>query len=323
MIGLTGRILYISGLVSPNYRWVVFSEFATLLFGATVFLFTRSSLTGETFDRRDLAHYVPALIYNILVTFFFILPDDTTLAARTESGMQYTLILVFVGVGLCINITYWALSLKCFLTARNRLGNEVSHAIKTGFFLHFLMAIGLCMAIWLSLYLMGLLKLLNFDRLAWQLVWMSIALVILFITFYSIKTPEVFKVARMTRKKKYAHSKLTVKDMGRLKVTLEQLMEEKKPYLNQKLMKEELAELLGVSKPEIARLLNEHIGMNFFQFVNYYRIKEFIALAKTRGMENLTLYGLAQEAGFNSKTTFNKAFKDIMGITPKKYFQNS
>ena len=78
--------------------------------------------------------------------------------------------------------------------------------------------------------------------------------------------------------------------------------------------------MLGVNNPEVARLLNEKIGMNFFEYVNYFRIREFIELAKMDRAKNLTFFGIAQEAGFNSKTTFNKSFKKIMGTSPSEYF---
>lgn len=118
---------------------------------------------------------------------------------------------------------------------------------------------------------------------------------------------------------KYAQSKLSNTDLNRLKETLDNLMVEKKPYLNNKLLKAELAEMVGVSNPELARLLNERIGMNFFEYVNYYRIMEFIKLAQSEEGKSMTFFGLAQEVGFNSKTTFNKSFKKLMGVTPKQY----
>ena len=96
-------------------------------------------------------------------------------------------------------------------------------------------------------------------------------------------------------------------------------MEQKKPYLNNKLLKAELAEMMGISNPELARLLNERIGMNFFEYVNYHRIMAFIELAKTEKGKSMTFFGVAQEVGFNSKTTFNKSFKKLMGVTPKQY----
>jgi len=97
-------------------------------------------------------------------------------------------------------------------------------------------------------------------------------------------------------------------------------MIEKRSYLNKELLKAELSDFLGVSNPEMARLLNEGFGMNFFEFVNYYRIKELIPLAESEKLKNLTFAAIAEEAGFNSKATFNKAFRDIMGKTPREYF---
>lgn len=46
--------------------------------------------------------------------------------------------------------------------------------------------------------------------------------------------------------------------------------------------------------------------MNFFEFVNYYRIKEFIQLAESEKLKNLTFAAIAEEAGFNSKATLIK-----------------
>lgn len=70
-------------------------------------------------------------------------------------------------------------------------------------------------------------------------------------------------------------------------------------------------------------MLNEQVGMNFFEYVNYYRIKAFIELAKTEKAKSMTLFGLAQEVGFNSKTTFTNAFKRLMGTTPSQYFKSN
>ncbi|MEO0877599.1 MAG: helix-turn-helix domain-containing protein, partial [Bacteroidota bacterium] len=77
----------------------------------------------------------------------------------------------------------------------------------------------------------------------------------------------------------------------------------------------------GISHPELARLLNERIGMSFFEYVNYHRIQEFIRLSQKDDASGYTFFGLAQRAGFNSKATFNKSFKQLMGCTPSAYFR--
>ncbi|PWL37832.1 AraC family transcriptional regulator [Flagellimonas aquimarina] len=321
-VGLTGRIIYISELFGQNFRFYSFSEFSILMFGSTIYLFTRSSLKGAPFHPSDLIHYIPGVIYILIIVVYFMLPSDQIIGERAKSGELYRSITLLVGIGLAFNITYWILSCRIFFQVKKGLRNELSYSIKTQFFSNFLTAIGLCLTCWLVVYFISILGVDTIERTARRTIWLGIALIILFIAYYGIKEPELFKFGKYREAKKYQQSKLSMQDLDNLKTTLETLMTEKKPYLNRKLAKSELSEMLGVSNPEIARLLNERIGMNFFEYVNFYRIKEFVELAKSQKAENLTFFGLAQEAGFNSKTTFNKSFKKLMGMSPKDYFQN-
>lgn len=319
-IGLLGRVLYVSKVFGDNFRFITLSEFAILLFGATVFLFTKSSLNNRKFVFNDLIHYVPGIVYILIVIFYFMVPSDEVIVARIKSGELYTVVSILVGIGLTFNCMYWALSLRQFLRFRGELKNELSYTLKTQFFLNFLIAIGVCLLVWTGIYITSLLGNDTMERDTRKFIWLGIAFIILFIAYYGMIAPDLYRIQSFNLTQKYSQSKLSYADLDTLKAQLEQMMTAKKPYLNNKLMKAELAAMLGVSNPELARLLNERIGMNFFEFVNYYRIKEFISLAKTEKAKELTFFGLAQEAGFNSKTTFNKAFKSLMGTSPSAYF---
>ncbi|OJJ17738.1 AraC family transcriptional regulator [marine bacterium AO1-C] len=319
-IGLTGRVVYMSEIFGKNFRLITISEFAILFFGATIYLFTRSSLLNKKFSYRELVHYIPGVVYATLIVFLFIIPSEAAYRAKFKSGELLVISTLFAGVGLLFNITYWALSLRLFFNYRKKLQNELSYSVKTQFFLNFLIAIGVCLFCWVVVYFISIYGNKFIARPTHHGLWLSIAFIILFIAYYGMTEPDLFKLATIIKPKKYAQSKLSTKDLDRLKDKLDQLMEKNKPYLNRKLVKAELAELLGVSNPEIARLLNERIGMSFFEYVNYYRIKEFVALAKTDKAQQFTIFGLAQEAGFNSKTTFHKSFKKLMGTSPGDYF---
>ncbi len=322
LIGLSGRVLYISEIFGKDHRLIAFSEFAILLFGSTIYLFTRSSLLNKRFSYQDLVHYIPGLFYTLFVIFYYMLPPSEVINIRVKGGELFRVVTILVGIGLLFNSTYWLLSLQLFLRFRKNLRNELSYSIKTQFFLNFLIAIGLCLLSWIIVYFISIFSLEMFEIQVRGVIWLSITLIILFIAYYGMIAPDLFRMKPIENIQKYTQSKLTLTDLNELKVQLEKLMEEKKPYLNNKLLKAELAEMLGVNNPELARLLNENIGMNFFEYVNYYRIKEFIVLSKTDKVKNLTFFGLAQEAGFNSKTTFNKSFKKLMGTSPSKYFNN-
>lgn len=318
-IGLIGRIINISEVFGTDFRFIAFSEFATLFFGATIYLFTRSSLLGTEFTMKDLRHFIPGIVYIIFVVFVFILPSNEVIGNRARSGELQRTINIFMGTALTFNITYWVMSLNTFIQFQKQLKNELSYAIQTRFFINFLTAIGICLLSWTTLYFLSIFGDQMTERNARQFIWLGITFIILIITYYGIRSPELYQVAPLIKPKKYAQSKLSNTDLELLRSQLEAIMEEKKPFLNNKLLKSELADMLGVSNPEMARLLNEKVGMNFFEYVNYHRIKEFVSLAKTEKAKSLTFFALAQEAGFNSKTTFNKSFKELMGSSPKEY----
>ena len=322
LIGLSGRVLYISEVFGKDFRLIAFSEFATLLFGSTIYLFTKSSLFHKKFSYQDLVHYVPGFFYVLFVVFYFMLPSNEEIGARIKSGELSRTITLSIGIGLLFNITYWLLSIDQFLKFRKNLRQELSYIVKTKFFLNFLITIGFCLLAWVVVYIMSIFGFEMIERESREVIWLSIALIILFITYHSIISPDLYRLKSLTKGQKYTQSKLSIEDLDGLKLNLEKLMEEKKPHLNNKLLKAELADMMGISNPEMARLLNEKIGMNFFDFVNYYRIKEFVILTKTERAKNLTFFGLAQESGFNSKTTFNKSFKKLMGSSPSEYFSN-
>lgn len=322
LIGLSGRVLHISDIFGKNFRLIAFSEFATLLFGTTAYLFVRASLTGARFNKRDLLHYIPSVAYMAFIAVYFMIPTDTIIYERIESGELKRAIFACHAVGLLVNTIYWSLSLHEYVRFRESAKNEFSYSLKLQFLFNFIVAIGICLLVWIIVYLISISGFEMFERELRHFIWMSIALIVLFLAYYGMISPDVFRITPIETIQKYAQSRLSHTDLDRLKDTLETLMIDKKPYLNNKLLKAELAEMLGVSNPELARLLNENIGMNFFEFVNYYRIKEFISLAETEKAKTLTFFGLAQEAGFNSKTTFNKSFKRLMGASPTEYFNN-
>ena len=100
---------------------------------------------------------------------------------------------------------------------------------------------------------------------------------------------------------------------------LRQYMGQKKPFLNGDLSLEKLAEQLDVKKQYLSEVINTNLNTNFFNFIKEYRVNHMIDLLKKEDSSNIKLLYLAYECGFNSKSAFNKAFKEITGNTPSEY----
>lgn len=82
-----------------------------------------------------------------------------------------------------------------------------------------------------------------------------------------------------------------------------------------------LAKMLNVPEKHLSQIINQKAGLNFNDFVNCYRIKEAQTLLSND--TRLNVIDVAYEVGFNSKSTFNTAFKKITGVTPSEFRKSS
>lgn len=90
-------------------------------------------------------------------------------------------------------------------------------------------------------------------------------------------------------------------------------------YLNSELTLKSLAENLNMHPNILSKVINDGLDKNFSDFVNEYRVNAIIEKLHSGNYDHITLLGLSFECGFNSKTTFNRVFKNIKGITPLHY----
>jgi AraC-like DNA-binding protein len=102
----------------------------------------------------------------------------------------------------------------------------------------------------------------------------------------------------------------------------------KKSMLNNKLYLEpelnigDLANKIGIHAHQLSKLINSQLNKNFFEFVNEYRVDEFKKLATNPKNKHISIFGLALDAGFNSRATFYRFFKNTTGLTPTEFRNN-
>lgn len=102
---------------------------------------------------------------------------------------------------------------------------------------------------------------------------------------------------------------------------LEALMQNQRPWLDPELTLTALAEQADMSPKALSALIARS-GMNFNLYVNQYRVEQVVRLANDPDYRHLTIVGLAFEAGFNSKSTFNRTFKELKNQTPSDYIRS-
>lgn len=149
-----------------------------------------------------------------------------------------------------------------------------------------------------------------------------VSITIMGLGFFSLQQPIIFPPEKEpTQNKKYEKSTLTNEKADEHSTELIQLMKNEKPYLQGDLTLQKLADRLSVSPHHLSQIINDKIGQNFFDFVNNYRIEEAKKLLMDPRGELLTILAIGEEVGFNSKSSFNNAFKKHTGQTPTQFKQ--
>ncbi|SOE20488.1 AraC-type DNA-binding protein [Spirosomataceae bacterium TFI 002] len=152
--------------------------------------------------------------------------------------------------------------------------------------------------------------------------WLKIALlffelaVLCWYLFQAISQPEVFRGIHSTLSLEKSNDSNI--DSSKIK-ELEMLMKSEKLYLNPSISVKDVAEKIEIPVRDLSTLLNKHLGKHFFDFINEYRIKEAQEIFKSTDDSKLTVLEVLYNVGFNSKSSFNTAFKKHTGSTPTAF----
>lgn len=171
-------------------------------------------------------------------------------------------------------------------------------------------------------FLIGLLATIHLDILNW--IWKSVSMVLSFsiiaLGYKGILQKEIFfpELTSDPRPIEQPIASETHSDAQALeKVRL--YMQNEKPFLDSELSLNSLSKAMGMNRNELSQLINSAAGENFYDFVNQYRVEEVQQLMADPQKEKYSLFGIALEAGFKSKSGFNLIFKRFTGTTPTDY----
>ncbi|MEO1653689.1 MAG: helix-turn-helix domain-containing protein, partial [Bacteroidota bacterium] len=139
-------------------------------------------------------------------------------------------------------------------------------------------------------------------------------------SFFIIRQSQFFKVdSQASNKPKYHKSSLNEAMEDELILRLGKLMQEKKPHLRNDLSLSILAKELHISRHHLSQILNDKLGLSFFDFVAKHRIEEAQAMLISPTLQHLKIEEIAERVGYNSKSAFNAAFKKWTSQTPSAY----
>ena len=306
-----------------------------LLIGPVIFFYTKS-LLNSTFkiSKKEYYHFIPALIYLVysLIVFItdkLILDEFYFYADSRDKDMAN-----WYQIAGIISIVYYLIaSLKFYKNYKKLVFDKVSFAdsILFEWIPNFLIA-------FLSIVVLRVLLFLlnpewgNFGNQFWHYIAFSIVVLYVSVNGYAnavkmsflndvnSESINVYQESDEDYKTKQDNTNLEEIEFWKDKIL--HLVENEKVFKNPTLTLSDLSKLLNTNTKNISKSINSGFDMNFNDFINHYRIEAVKEKLHKEEHKTSTLLGIAFDCGFNSKATFNRAFKKSIDLSPKDYLKN-
>jgi len=352
-------ILYISPWMLGFAGWYDTQPYRDILFyvtfqhlffiGPVIFFYVQSLLNPSfKFGKKEWLHLTPGILY-CLYTLVIVVTDKLILhkyyflddGADREFDTWYQL------AGYISMMSYFIACIRYYNLYKKLLVQVVSYADTVLFkwIRNFLFVFLIFLVVRFIFFILSF----SFTMRYWDVWWYFLSFSILFyyiaITGYanSIKTKVPFKADLFNAKPALllyyatAYNDFEEAEVIEMEDNTEEnadndFLKEWKPKILQAVVGEklyekpelsltDLARQLGTNASVLSKVVNKGFAMNFNDFINYYRVQAVTEKLKAGEQKTQTLLGIAYDSGFNSKATFNRAFKKAIGVNPKEWLQ--
>jgi AraC-like DNA-binding protein len=319
--------LMYSGYIMNMLYLVDFSETLSFVIGPSFYLLVVSLIRGPV-PRNYYWHFAFPVLYLLLHLPFLVLGEDVKYNAYVNS---YHTELSFREVDLPYNPHYFfitdhhsliTLINLCFYASIGTVEVVKAFRKKSESFWRpqhpVLRTLRMGTLQMVSAFLIILIvKLLNEQDYGDHYLAAYIALTIYFTSFSVIKNSGFFKQASLNEQTRYKTSSLTADQQEALLLKLKNLMASERPFLKSDFCLPDLADQLKTSVHVLSQVINDGLKKTFFEMTAEYRIEEARKLLKEK--PNFKIEEIAEVVGYNSKSSFNTAFKKITGQTPSEW----
>lgn len=302
-----------------------------LLHGPFLYFYISSLVVNPNkFRTKDLLHFTPFLLFNLYLIIVSYLPRVSELISLShvpsehESPLLFQLFLMMVVLS---GPVYFVFSIRLFKSLDIQIFNNFSSVenINLDWLRKLVYIFG---SVWTLLMIVATIHHV-FHLFSWIFctdgISLSLSIFIILIGYYGLKQKELFSFPEKEsfileqKPEKYSGSRLKESEARLYLEKLNRFMEEEKPYLSPDLNLPQLAKEVDIPSHYLSQVINENIGLNFFDFINRRRVEDVKSKISDPRYNNFSILGIAFESGFNSKSAFNRVFKNITGLTPSEY----
>ncbi len=328
-IHLTGYFLNYKGYWEIYPHLIGITAPIPFLYGPFLYLYVLYSIKNKThLLKTDYLHFAPALIsYLYMIPFYFFYSADEKVQVDKGLSNDYSVFSVIMLIGFMLSgISYSVLAYRKLVLREKVVEENFSNSNRINMRWLRYAILGIASVFITAAVVTVLREVLDFqfpfnaDILFYSLI----VSFVVYVGYSGIRQQDLFSNADISDEElvktesEYKKSSLKLDRATKKHNELVALMEKEKPYLNPRLTLIELAKSLSLSPNHLSQIINQYEQVNFHDFVNKYRVEEFIQ--RVQSNKDFSLLAHAFDSGFNSKTTFNSVFKKIKSVTPSQYF---
>jgi AraC-like DNA-binding protein len=304
-----------------------FGSSFTVLWGPGIYFYTKSLVNIDfKFRTKDLFHLLPFAAHFIYLLFAFHLNGA---AAKRELVLNQAVFSppaaqIILGLIHFIILIYLIASLKVIINYRSDIKNSFSsiEKINLSWMIFVLAGFSIKWSADVWMYFNGLFGL--SEEFPLVISRLALFLFVNIVIYKGLKQPEIFSgiLEVQPTKKPFLSKSLEEQYFKKLSA----YMEERRPYLNPDITLMDLAEQVSIPYRALSEVINNRLKQNFYDFINSYRIHESKKLLSEKSDRFKTVLEVLYEVGYNSKSSFNNAFKKFTGMTPTEYrrsYENS
>lgn len=303
------------------------------LFGPLLYLYV-SSLTIENFRQKktDLLHLLPMLAVDIHRTIagpssIGNIGDAANTPQVLYNKIYYTLLVISY-------LFYWIFSLKLLLEHHRKIPYQFSNYTSR----NSLRWLTFVLTLFLVLFVNDLIsnyitRVLGYTIPRFSSMSLNFTIFTFIMIFFGINQNAIYKnqpenqtliVPETPEKQQAKQIRNNIPDdqLNDLNSRIVEYLNQSKPYLNADFSLQMMADDLKVSRQKLSEVINQGQKKNFYKLINEFRVQEVKEKLNNPAYNHYTVLGIGLECGFNSKTSFNRIFKDETGFTPSEFKRN-
>jgi len=306
------------------------------LLGPLLYLYIElSAVKRQVFKWKHLVHLLPLIFILIAFSKYFSSDFEGTFFEYQENSILFYAGLI---VWMYNSPIYYILSLIKLRSHKKRIKKYFATPKNVDLkWLNYLVH-GFAIFLFFLLFKGFILRILNIDLNlnSYHLTWAVMVIYIFGIGFFGYKQKGIFsdfeaedlevkeiKISENEKtnfpKEQYLKSSLKDEEARRILTSLEKIMQAEKPYLEYDITLPKLAQLVGTTSHKLSQVINENYKLNFFEYINKFRLNDVKTLLKNPEKASEKIMALAYDCGFNSKSAFYNFFKRETKLTPSEY----